>query len=200
METDPERMDNISRTTFKEIYPLIAGQIIERCGIKEGIGIDIGSGSGALAIALGKITDLKMYSLDISTEMHQIAKQNIINERLTYKIFPLIADVHQLPFNGEFADLIISRGSMFFWKDLTRCFREIYRVLKPSGFAYIGGGFGSAKLKEQIKKSNKESKNSEHVKIPKINIEELQKSLYNAEIKNYEIINDDSGLWVLIKK
>lgn len=200
METYPEMMDNLSKSIFQEIYPLIARQIVEKCGIKEGIGVDIGSGSGSLAIALAKITDLEIYSLDISDKMNLIARQNVENVKLSHRIFPVIADVHVLPFSDEFAELIVSRGSMFFWKDLTQCFREINRALKPSGYAYIGGGFGSAELKEKIKKSNKESNNPEHVKIPKISVLDLQKNLNYAQIKNYEIINDDSGLWVLITK
>jgi ubiquinone/menaquinone biosynthesis C-methylase UbiE len=199
METDPERMDRISKTLFKDIYPLIAGQIVERCGIKHGICIDIGSGPGALAISVAKITDLNIYSLDISAKMQEIAKKNIVNEGLNHKIFPVKGDVHQLPFSENFADLIVSRGSMVFWKDKRASFREIYRVLKPDGFAYIGGGFGSAELREKIKKLSTENQNSDHVKIPKVNVEELEKILNHAEIKNYQIINDDSGLWVLFK-
>jgi hypothetical protein len=41
METNPKRMDKLSTSTFKDIYPLIAGQIVERCGIKN---ILVGSG------------------------------------------------------------------------------------------------------------------------------------------------------------
>jgi len=200
MRADPERMDNLSKTNFKDIYPLIASHIIKKCGITKGIGIDIGSGPGALAITLAKITDLKIYSLDISAEMRLIAKENIENEGLNHKIFPLIGDVHKLPFNDDFADLIVSRGSIFFWKDKKTCFKEIYRVLKPSGYAYIGGGFGSAELRNKIKQSLKHrKKSSDHAKVPKINVSELRNDLNSAAIKNYRVINDDSGLWVIIK-
>jgi len=41
---------------------------------------------------------------------------------------------------------------------------------------------------------------SDYVKIPKILIKELEKVLKQAKIKNYQIINNDSGLWVLFKK
>jgi len=199
MKTDPEMMNNLSKTRFKEIYPLIAGQIIEKCGITEGIGIDIGSGPGALAIALVKLTELNMYSLDISYNAHKIAIENIENTGLSDKVFPIVADVHQLPFEDNFADLMVSRGSMFFWKDKEDCFREIYRVLKPTGFAYIGGGYGSAELKDKIKKSRKNDSNRTHDKIPKIDVTQLKNDLNNANIKDFDIINDSSGLWVLIK-
>jgi ubiquinone/menaquinone biosynthesis C-methylase UbiE len=200
MNSNPERMDKLSKTTFRDIYPLIAHQIVGRCGIKKGICIDIGSGPGALAIALAKITDLNLYSLDISAEMHVIANRNIEREGLNHKIFPVVGDAHQLPFSNNFADLVVSRGSMFFWENKEASFKEIYRVLKPCGCAYIGGGFGSAELREKIKKLSTENQNSDHVKIPKVNVEELEKILDHAEIKNYHIITDDSGLWVLFKR
>ncbi len=199
MKTNPERMDKLSKNVFKDIYPLIASQIIERCGIKKGICIDVGSGPGSLAIALAKITGLKLYSLDISAEMNIIAKKNIKKEGLNHKIFPVIGNVHQLPFSDNFADLIVSRGSMFFWKDKGASFKEIYRVLRPAGWAYIGGGFGSAELKDKIKQWVNNSK-TDHINIPKINVGELESILDHAQIENYHIINDHSGLWILFKK
>jgi len=200
MNFNPERMDELSKGYFKHIYPLIASQIIERCGIKDGICIDIGSGQGTLAIALAKITDLKIYSLDVSAKMHIIAKKNIEKECLNHKIVSVIGNVHQLPFQDNFIDLIVSRGSMFFWEDKRAAFKEIYRVLKLDGYAYIGGGFGSAELKEKIKQlERKNSHGHDYVKIPKINVLELEKILESAQIKDYQIINDGSGLWVLIK-
>lgn len=199
MKTSPERMDEISKIRFKDIYPLIARQIVERCGTKKGICIDVGSGPGALAIALAKITDLNLYSLDISAKMHVIANKNIEKEGLKHKIFPVIGNVHQMPFSDGFADLIVSRGSMFFWKNKEASFKEIYRVLKPCGNAYIGGGFGSAELKDKIKQSVNNSK-TDGINIPKINVKELESTLNRAQIEKYRIINDDSGLWILFKK
>ena len=52
----------------------------------------------------------------------------------------MLNDAESMPFEDNFADLIVSRGSMFFWNDQTKVFKEIYRVLKPNGMAYIGCG------------------------------------------------------------
>ena len=199
MKTGPEEMDKRSKTTFRDIYPLIADQIIGRCGIKEGICIDIGSGPGALAIAISKVTDLNIYSLDIEEEMSHIAKKNIMDAELHHTIFPVNGDVHELPFPDDFADLIISRGSLFFWEDKETSFKEIYRVLKPGGWAYIGGGFGSKTLKNKIKQSVNNSR-TDHINIPKISIMKLKLILNNIPLKNYQILNDNSGMWILFKK
>ena len=43
------------------------------------------------------------------------------------------ADVCALPFgDGEF-DAVTAFETVYFWPDLPRCFREVYRVLKPGG-------------------------------------------------------------------
>lgn len=39
---------------------------------------------------------------------------------------------------------------MFFWEEQVQALNEIYRVLAPGGFAYIGGGFGSSQIKKQV--------------------------------------------------
>ncbi len=195
-------MDELSKGAFAPIYPVIADQIIAKTGIKEGICIDIGAGPASLSIALAKITELKIYAMDISKETYNLSNENIKIEGLVNRIIPIVGDVHQLPFANEFADLIISRGSLTFWNDISTAFKEINRVLKPDASGYIGGGFGSHELKEEISKelknNNPNNKNFYHP--PKIDINTLESAVKTAVNDNYIIINDDSGLWVIIKK
>jgi ubiquinone/menaquinone biosynthesis C-methylase UbiE len=196
--------DEIVRNVFAPIYPVIAKQIVERTNIKEGICIDLGTGTGALARAIAKITNLKVYALDISNDMLKLTEKYIKEEGLEGKIIPILGDVHKLPFKDNFADLIISRGSMFFWNDKIKAFKEIYRVLKPDGMAYIGGGFGNRELREKIfaemRRRNPNWDNEVKSRMKNHNKEILEDILNKAGILNYNIIDDDSGLWILIKK
>jgi SAM-dependent methyltransferase len=48
-----------------------------------------------------------------------------------------------MPFPDNSVDLVVSRGSIFFWNDPVQGLKEVYRVLRPGGKAYIGGGAGS---------------------------------------------------------
>ncbi|MDG3546872.1 MULTISPECIES: class I SAM-dependent methyltransferase [Methanobacterium] len=179
------------------IYPLIANQIISKLHITEGVAIDVGTGPASLSVAMARLSDLKIYAMDISAEVIQIAQESMEKEGLENRIKLVHGDVHQMPFPHDFADLVFSRGSMFFWKDLPTAFREIYRVLKPGGSAYVGGGFGSAEVKEKVKPQfERDPPNS----IPKIPIDTLEKAVLKAGINDYTLINDDSGLWVLFKK
>lgn len=208
LTNNPCQMDTLSKGAFKPIYPLIASQITRKLKIKEGLCVDVGAGPASLSIALAKITDLKIYAMDIKEEMLEIAAKNIAEEGLNDKIIPIMGDVHQMPFDGQFANLIVSRGSLPFWKDLPAAFSEIYRVLKPGGAAYIGGGFGSRRLKETIRKelenkkyeTKKDSSDDFRITPPKLDIDSLEIAVKKAQINSYLIIKDDSGLWVSIKK
>jgi ubiquinone/menaquinone biosynthesis C-methylase UbiE len=48
-----------------------------------------------------------------------------------------------LPLAEDSVDLVVSRGSIFFWEDRPAGLREVHRVLRPGGRAMIGGGLGS---------------------------------------------------------
>ena len=142
-------MDSLSITGVRAlIYPIIAEQIVDKLKIREGIAIDVGTGPAALSIAMARITNLEIYAMDISHEVLEIAQESIKNEGFNDRIMPIIGDVHQIPFQDNFANLIFSRGSLFFWNDLTTAFKEINRVLMPGGFGFIGGGFGSDAVKK----------------------------------------------------
>ncbi|VUT23948.1 MAG: hypothetical protein MOIL_00257 [Candidatus Methanolliviera sp. GoM_oil] len=203
-EITPKYFDDITKTIFAPLHPVVARQIVERCKIKKGICIDVGSGPAPLAIALAKITDLKIHALDISEEMCRLAEKNVETEGLSKKITTVTSDVHDMPFLDNFADLIVSRGSVFFWEDKVGAFKEIYRVLKPNGRTYIGGGFGTAELKEKVtremEKTFPEWKKGVKERLGKNTIEAFKDALNDAKISNYDVINDDSGLWILIKK
>jgi ubiquinone/menaquinone biosynthesis C-methylase UbiE len=207
MKTDPERMDFISKGTFAPIYPLIAKQIVEKFCVEEGVCIDVGAGPAPLSIALAKITDLKIYAMDISDDMCRKAQENIYEAGLYSRIIPLRGDVQNIPFKDNSVDLVVSRGSMPFWQDLASSFKEINRVLKHEGVGYVGGGFGSSKMKQKIEKTMNKNKRNKEIDLKerynppkKISPKDLENAIHKANISNYDVINDDSGLWVTIRK
>lgn len=150
MSIDHNKMDMVSRSAFKPIYPVVVRQIMDKVPFTGGICADIGAGPASLAIEMAKISDFNILALDISREMSAIAARNIGAESLSGRITPIRGDVGFLPFDDCRIDLIISRGSMIFWKDKEKAFSEIYRVLRHGGYAYVGGGYGTPELKQRI--------------------------------------------------
>jgi len=198
-------MDELAKTVFAPVYPVIARNAVTETGINKGVGLDLGCGPGMFSIAMAKESpEMDVIAMDFSDISKYIAKVNIETEHLENRIFPATGDVHALPFEDDYADLIFSRGSMFFWKDLKKAFTEIYRVLSPGGATYIGGGFGNRELKEQVTEKMlkinpqwscyaRKKADDDHVKKFEVIFEEIGCS-------SFKIINDESGFWIVLFK
>ncbi len=210
MTTNPKRMDILAKVAFAPVYPLIAGQITDKFRITEGICVDIGAGPAFLAIALAKLTELTIFALDICPEMKSIADANIAEEKLTHRIHTVVADVHDMPFADDYVNLIVSRGSIFFWEDRLTAFREMYRILKPGGVAYCGGGFGSEKVKKEVvskimaseilcRKKKEAWGKGVRQHLRKVTGQEFHQELIRAHVPG-TVAQENSGLWVQIIK
>ena len=208
MKSDARVFDGIARTLFAPIYPVIADQIIARTGMTQGICLDIGCGGGYLGAAIARLTDLFVYLFDRSAEMLEIAGRMIVECGLQTRVARMQGDISALPLPDGFANLVVSRGSVFFWQDLPGAFREIHRVLVPCGWAYIGGGFGTKELKAGISRQMAAAKgNGEKFQaLVRRNLSSatrarFQAALETAGIEDFSILHsEDIGLWIIIRK
>jgi len=204
---DEERarsFDDIVTHVFAPIYPVIASQVLERTNIRRGVGLDLGTGPGLLAIALADQSDLRVYALDLSPVALMIASEHIRDAGLVRRVVPVLGDVSELPFEDNSIDLIVSRGSWFFWDEIATAFREIQRVLVRGGFAYIGGGFGNATLREEISATMRardpDWEKGVRERQQKNRPERIREEFQKAGIAHYHLIQDDSGLWAVMEK
>jgi len=196
------------KSIFNRIYSLLAKQIVNDYKITKGICLDIGSGAGQLGIEIAKLTSLKVYLLDINTKVIPSASNNIRLADISDRVSILQANVQQMPFSDNIAELIVSRGSIFFWDDKPQGLREIYRVLKSGGIALIGGGvsrylsqwereiFIKWRETELEKESEKKKKKWHELRSP----DYFYQLLEDAGISNSKIIPDSPGAWVEIRK
>lgn len=195
--------DATAQEIFKPVYPVIAKQIKEKTLISKGVCLDIGTGTGMLGIEMARITDLKIYLMDISQDMLDMAEENIIHYGLKNRVETMVGDVHRIPVEDQTVDLIISRGSLLFWKDKKKAFKEIYRILAPGGIAYIGGGFGTIELKRKIDKEMQQRdqcwRQNMNKKVDKTNID-YEAILKAVEIENYQVISNEANKWIVIKR
>ncbi|MEA3226468.1 MAG: class I SAM-dependent methyltransferase [Planctomycetota bacterium] len=131
------------RKTLAPVYAPLAEQIVSDFDLskKDGIGIDLGSGSGTLILELCKRTRLHWINADIDPHFFPNFYREADERGFGHRVSAIFADAHSLPFRDNYADIIVSRGSFHFWEDRTKAFGEIYRVLKPGAVAYIGRGF-----------------------------------------------------------
>jgi SAM-dependent methyltransferase len=139
-------------------YPFVVEDMLRFCKPHKGFWVDLGAGKGQVAIPLIEKMNHPVTMLDPDVEALadglKIARQKGLEDRL----FAVVGVAEKLPFPDDSVDLLVSRGSIFFWDDPAAGLREVYRVLRPGCRAYIGGGAGSgyppeatAKLIEQRK-------------------------------------------------
>ena len=196
-------MDRIAKTAFKPIYPVIAQNAIDATGVDQGRCLDMGTGPGMLAIEVAKAAPhMTVTAFDFSDDALDIARANIREAGLEKQISTAAGDVHDMPFEtGEF-DLIVSRGSMFFWNDLKHAFSHILRVLSPGGKTYIGGGFGSRELKAhviaQMAVIDPAWNCYARKKTGDDGIQRFEKMFDELNCRRFKIIDDDTGFWIVL--
>ncbi len=129
---------------FAPMYPVLAEQLVEDFGVRQGVAVDVGGGGGSLAMALARITELTVYMVDINPAAARLCGLRVDEAGLTGRVIPLEGDVVDLPLRTRLANLVVSRGSIFFWPDQLAGLLECYRILAPGGVACVGGGFPRA--------------------------------------------------------
>ncbi len=198
---EARRFDKKVRENFMPAINSMVKQIIDDYGVLEGFCVDIGCGTAVFTIELSKHTNLKIYALEKEKPIYKVACMNIEKEGLKDRIIPVLGDAHNLPFEDEFADFIISRGSYHIWKDKVQVFKEIYRVLKKGGIALAGGGFGRYVTDEELKrmKSLRDRSLGEDAKAYSLP-DKLRELINKAGISNFHVNYDRAGLWAEIKK
>ncbi len=196
-----KRFDEKVRENFMPAIISTVKQISEDYGVLEGVCVDIGCGTAVFAIELCRRSRLKIYALEKENAIFEVARKNIEKERLTERIIPVLGDAHKLPFESDFADLIISRGSYHCWEDKVRVFEEIYRVLKKGGIGFVGGGFGRYVTEEELNrmKALRDHSLEEDAKAYS-SPDKLSEVINKAGISKFRVSYDRAGLWAEIRK
>jgi len=103
-------------------------------GKNHSVCLDLACGTGDITFLLAeKNTGGKVYGLDITEAMLKIARM-----RNSYKNVSFInQDMCQIEFDGETVDIVTGGYALRNAPDLNMVIREIYRVLKPGGYAAI---------------------------------------------------------------
>ena len=95
--------------------------------------LDLGSGIGDRAWEMAKMVGSsgKVHGIDLSESMIRISKERYADSGLPLHF--KVADVMEQPFEDNSFDRIRTERVLLYVHDLTKAFKEIYRVLKPNG-------------------------------------------------------------------
>ncbi len=198
-----EYNEKVMKGHFKKIYPVIASQIVECTGVTSGHCIDLGGGPGMLGISMAMITDLKVTVYDLLEDCIKLVPENAEANGVGDKVNAIQGVAEDIKFKDSSIDLVVSRGSIFFWEDQLKGLSEVYRILKPGGWAYIGGGFGTKELSEEIN----EAKQKED---PEWTEKKKQRMKNNGPEHFTKILNElgiqasmdtsEAGNWIIFQK
>jgi ubiquinone/menaquinone biosynthesis C-methylase UbiE len=187
---------------FRKIYPVIAEQAVACTGIREGLCVDLGGGPGMLGICVAGASDMQVVIVDPLPECIELARENIAERGLDHRVSAQGGQAESLSFADGAVDLVVSRGSIYFWHDQRRGLREVFRVLRSGGWAYIGGGFGNKALRDEIlaEKASDEQWNRQRSERGNKHPPGHFRALLAELGIDGEIIDDDSGMWIVFRK
>jgi SAM-dependent methyltransferase len=110
--------------------------VLEKMGLRptENV-LDVGCGSGWLTRRVaGMVPDGRVVGMDISDEMIRLARrQSLANQNILY----LVGEVGEIPWEPNFFDRAISVESAYYWPDPAAGVKEVHRVLRPAGTAWM---------------------------------------------------------------
>ena len=131
-------------TDLPDYYVTVAQDVLHYCHPRQGVWVDLGSGSGRLGLALAGSSASNILLVDPDIGALGKGLQNAGTSGLTERVTAIAALAESIPLLSESVDLVVSRGSIFFWQNPAQGLREVYRILRRGARAMIGGGLGTS--------------------------------------------------------
>lgn len=202
--TEPMDMADLDRVNrlWKNIYPGIAAQILEHFTRKDGDVLEWGPFSGGIAVSLvDRYPSLKIGIAVPEELVSRLMTQYIAEAGYEGKISLAQSGLSPLVFNDETFDLIVIRGAFFFLDDEGAALQELYRVLKPGGIGFVGGGYGKYTAPEIINGIAEESRIlNDRLGRMRVTVPGLAGMIDRAGLTGRIQIVEEGGLWLLIRK
>ncbi len=121
---------------FQGHYEMVAKDILNYC--TQGRLLDVGTGPGRLLVKLHQQSpEMRLVGIDSSPSMVAKARENMAKAGLSDAIEIKEGNASQIPFAGDNFDIVVSQWSVHHWKHPTEALNEVYRVLKPGGYALM---------------------------------------------------------------
>jgi len=128
--------EKATRLAIDIYYYKVAGEIVSE--FKEGLILDLGTGPGYLPLEIAKsAAKVKIVGVDLSRKLIKMALQNTQSAGFADRLDFEVGNSAKLRFEDESFDMVLSTGMLHSLKDPVKVFREIYRVLKKGGQAWI---------------------------------------------------------------
>ena len=128
--------EKATRLAIDIYYKKVAAEIVS--AFKEGLILDLGTGPGYLPIEIVKsAANVKIVGVDLSRKLIKMARENSQKAGFADRLEFLVGNSAKLRFDDACFDMVLSTGMLHSLKEPVSVFREIYRVLKEGGQAWI---------------------------------------------------------------
>jgi len=128
--------EKATRMVIESYYGPVADELVAE--FKAGLLLDLGTGPGYLPIEIARrAPEVEIVGVDLSPKLIFMARENAARAGLTDRLSFEIGNSARLHFADESFDMVLSTGMLHSLKDPVAVFREIFRVLKKGGQAWI---------------------------------------------------------------
>jgi ubiquinone/menaquinone biosynthesis C-methylase UbiE len=156
--------------------------------------LDVGCGGGRTISKLASIvTQAKVYGIDYSEESVAATKRTNAQWIGLGRVEVQQGSVSQLPFPDGMFDLVTAVETHFWWPDLPRDMREVFRVLKPGGTliiiaeVYKGANTTVSRLAEKY---------APRTGMKLLSADEHRELFTNASFSNVQVIEKCGKGWI----
>jgi len=134
----PEQYRRLTSGPFRRVHARVVTDVIT-AGLPAGARVlDIGTGPGRVPISIAETdTSLRVDGVDLSVKMIAHARRTLADSDAHDRVTFSAGDAAALPYPDETFDLVVSSMSQHHWADVPAAMREIRRVLRPDGRAWI---------------------------------------------------------------
>jgi hypothetical protein len=186
---------------WEPIRPYLARQIEELYGRQDGHILEIGPFSGLIFALAQKNVGQSFLIAAFPQGTIPLYRQEARKHGLEDRVRIIESDSSLINIAEGSVDLAIFRGALFFPTLFQVNFGAIYRTLRTTGIAFVGGGFGKHTPPEVIRQIGKRSEqvNAAMGRV-RVTVESVRDQVRSSHLEGECEITTDGGLWVVMKK
>jgi SAM-dependent methyltransferase len=186
---------------WNPVYPFLAQHIHELYGRQDGHVLEIGPFSGVIFALQEKSVGNSFSITAFPPQLAAYFTWEATKRGVEKKIMVIESDSSLSGIEDNTIDLAVFRGAFFFPFLGDVNYQQIHRVLKPGGFAFIGGGFGKLTPNAVIDDIGEKSRDI-NLRLGKIHVseEQIRQSIQAIKVKGKTELLTEGGLWVTMKK
>ncbi len=186
---------------WKDIYPYLARHVADIYGRCGGTVIEVGPFCGVIHELKRQGIGDSFYIGSFPNQMKKYYAEETGAQGHAGSVAIIETGSHLNEFEDNSIDLAIFRGALFFPSLFTVDYHAIHRVLKPSGIAFIGGGFGKHTPLHVISPiADRSRKLNILMGKQEVTVEMITEELKENALMDCAAITTDGGLWIIMRK